>query len=187
MAPPLTAVSLRWAAKLMFATARPVALPLDQHAPSLAPRPRATVFRTADSASSYGLAAVANCVPRKGNIPMPSGDRTVRGYFGLGDNESIVHVTSDKDFLLHIWARNIETSQGGVQVLTPPSQFRGSGSTGPQDGLVLDVPAQTGMTLGSIGAQGNETIDLSSAFGARVAVFLTVVTAQGATVTMTRE
>lgn len=118
---------------------------------------------------------------------MASGDSVVRGYFGLGDNEIVVHVTSDKDFLLYIWARNIETSQGGVQILTPPSQFRGSGATGPQDGLVLDVPAQAGMTLGSIGAQGGETIDLSNAFGARVTVFLTVVTAHGATVTMTRE
>ncbi|MGX1131698.1 hypothetical protein RKD49_003888 [Streptomyces glaucescens] len=118
---------------------------------------------------------------------MANTDLIVRGYFGLGDNESIVHVTCDEDFLLHIWARNVETSQGGVQVLTPPSQFRGSGATGPQDGLVLDVPPQTGMTLGCVGAQAGETIDLSSAFGARVTVFLTVVTAHGATVTMTRE
>ncbi|MGW7285914.1 hypothetical protein ACWGH4_10535 [Streptomyces sp. NPDC054847] len=118
---------------------------------------------------------------------MPTGDHIARGYFGLGDNENVVHVTSDEDFVLHIWARNVETSQGGVQVLTPPSQFRGSGSTGPLDGLVLDVPAQTGMTLGCIGAQGGETIDLSSAFGARVTVFLTVVTVRGAAVAMTRE
>jgi hypothetical protein len=117
---------------------------------------------------------------------MPGGDHVVRGYFGLGDNERVVHVTSDADFLLHIWARNIETSPGGVQILTPPSQFRGIGSTGPQDGLVLDVPAQTGMTLGCIGAQDGETVDLSSAFGARVTVFLTLTTADGATVTMTR-
>ncbi|MFF7354189.1 MULTISPECIES: hypothetical protein [Streptomyces] len=118
---------------------------------------------------------------------MANGDHVVRGYFGLGDHESVVHVTSDKDFLLYIWARNVETSQGGVQVLTPPSQFRGSGSTGPQDGLVLDVPAQTGMTLGCIGAQGGETLDVSNAFGARVTVFLTVTTAHGATVAMTSE
>jgi hypothetical protein len=123
----------------------------------------------------------------KGRIPVPSGDHIVRGYFGLGDNESVVHVTSEEDFLLHVWARNVETSQGGVQVLTPPSQFRGSGSTGPQDGLVLDVPAQTGMTLGCIGAEGGETIDLSNAFDARVTVFLTVVTGHGAAVTMTSQ
>jgi hypothetical protein len=112
-------------------------------------------------------------------------DQMVRGYFGLGDHEQVVHVTSSADFLLHIWARNVETSQGGVQILTPPSQYRGSGSTGPHDGLVLDVPAQTGMDLGCIGAQGDETIDVSNAGGARVTVFLTVVTAKEAMVTMT--
>lgn len=112
-------------------------------------------------------------------------DHVARGYFGLGDHEHVVHVSCDADFLLYIWARNVETFQGGVQVLTPPSQFRGGGSTGPQDGLVLDVPAQTGLDLGCIGARGGETIDISNAFGARVAVFLTVVTAHGATVTMT--
>jgi hypothetical protein len=112
-------------------------------------------------------------------------DQVVRGYFGLGDHEHVVHVTSSADFVLHIWARNVETSQGGVQVSTPPSQFRTSGSTGPHDGLVLDVPAQTGMSLGAIGARAREAIDLSSAFGARVTVFLTVVTCHGATVRMT--
>lgn len=112
-------------------------------------------------------------------------DLIVRGYFGLGDHEQVVHITSSADFLLHIWARNVETSQGGVQISTPPSQFRGSGSTGPQDGLVLDVPAQTGKDLGCIGAQSGETVDITNAFGARVTVFLTVITADGATVTMT--
>lgn len=112
-------------------------------------------------------------------------DHVVRGYFGLGDHEHVVHVSCNADSLLYIWARNVETSQGGVQVLTPPSQFRGSGSTGPQDGLVLDVSAHTGLDLGCIGAQGGEVIDISNAFGARVTVFLTVVTANGATVTMT--
>jgi hypothetical protein len=114
-------------------------------------------------------------------------EQVVRGYFGLGDHEQVVHVTSDADFVVHVWARNVETSQGGVQFLTPPSQFRTSGSTGPNDGLVLDLPSQTGMSLGAIGAQANETIDVSSAFGARVTVFLTVVTCHGATVSMTRE
>lgn len=112
-------------------------------------------------------------------------DQIVRGYFGLGDHETVVHVTSTEDFLVHIWARNVETSRGGVQVLTPPSQFRGSGSTGSVDGLVLDVPAQTGQTLGCIGARRRETIDISNAFGARVTVFLTVVTCSRAKVRMT--
>jgi hypothetical protein len=111
--------------------------------------------------------------------------QVVRGYFGLGDHEQVVHVTSDEDYVLHTLARNVETSQGGVQFLTPPSQFRSSGATGPSDGLVLDVPAQTGMTLGALGGQGGETIDISSAFGARVTVFLTVVTCPGARVSMT--
>jgi len=115
------------------------------------------------------------------------GDKIVRGYFGLGDHERVVHVTSNEDFHLNIWARNVETSRGGVQITTPASQFRGSGSSGPMDGLVLDVPAQTGVDLGSIGAQGSETIDISNAFGARVTVFLTVSTADGATVEMTWE
>lgn len=114
-------------------------------------------------------------------------EQVVRGYFGLGDHEQVVHVTSDADFVVHVWARNVETSQGGVQFLTPPSQFRTSGSTGPNDGLVLEVPSQTGMSLGAIGAQADEIIDVSSAFGARVTVFLTVVTCHGATVSMTRE
>jgi hypothetical protein len=112
-------------------------------------------------------------------------DQIVRGYFGLGDHETVVHVTSTEDFLVHIWARNVETSQGGVQITTPPSQFRGSGSSGPVDGLVLDVPAQTGQTVGCIGAKAGETIDITNAFGARVTVFLTVVTCRRAKVTMT--
>jgi hypothetical protein len=110
----------------------------------------------------------------------------VRGYFSLGDHEDVVHVTSNADFLLHIWARNVETSLGGVQITTPPSQFRGSGSTGPHDGLVLDAPAQTGKDLGCIGAQDGETIDVTTASGARVTVFLTVITANGATATISR-
>lgn len=110
----------------------------------------------------------------------------VRGYFALGDWDQVVHVTCNEDFRLHIWARNVETSQGGVQVMTPPSQFRTSGSQGPNDGLVLDVQAQTGSDLGCIGAQAGETIDITNAFGARVTVFLTLVTIPGARVKMTR-
>ncbi len=123
----------------------------------------------------------------KGRNDRRTCEQVIRGYFSLGDHEQVVHVTSDADFVLHIWARNIETSQGGVQFLTPPSQFRTSGSTGSNDGLVLDVPSQTGMSLGAIGAQAGEAIDISNAFGARVAVFLTVVTCHDATVSMTWE
>jgi hypothetical protein len=52
------------------------------------------------------------------------------------------------------------------------------------DVLVLDVPAQTGMDLGCIGADAGETIDISNAFGARVTVFITVITTSSATVNM---
>jgi hypothetical protein len=97
-----------------------------------------------------------------------------------------VHVTSDKDFVLHIWTRNVETFHGGIQITTPPSQFRGVGSTGPDDGLVLDVPSETGMDLGCIGARAGETIDITSAFSARVTIYLTVVTSVLSNVTMTR-
>jgi hypothetical protein len=114
-------------------------------------------------------------------------EHVVRGYFGLGDHERVVHVTSDADFVLHTWARNAEDSQSGVEFLTPPSQFRGSGSTGPADRIVLNVPPQTGMSLGAIGAQAGETIDISKAFPAPVTVFLTVVTCHDATVSMTWE
>jgi len=112
-------------------------------------------------------------------------DHIVRGYFGLGDHEAVVHVTSNADFLVYIWARNVDTFHGGVDVGTKASQFRGGGSSGPFDGLVMDVPAQTGVDLGCIGAQAAETVDFSNAFGARVTVFLTVVTAKGAKVKMT--
>ncbi len=109
----------------------------------------------------------------------------VRGYFGLSDNDPVVHVTCNLNFLLYIWARNVETFHGGIQITTPASQFQGRGSIGhPFDTLVLDVPSQTGMDLGCIGGRANETIDMNNAFGARVTVFLTVVTAQKATVDM---
>lgn len=109
-----------------------------------------------------------------------------RGYFGLGDSDHLVQVTSTADFTISIWARNMETFHGGVQIDTPASQFRGPGSTGPEDDLVLDVPALTGLDLGRIGGRHGEVISISNAFGPRVSVFLTVVTAHGATVHMTR-
>ena len=115
------------------------------------------------------------------------GAKVSRGYFGLHDHDKVVHVTSTADFIVCIWARNVETTQGGVQILTPASQFRGPGSTGPNDGLVLDVPPQTGMDLGCLGGKANETIDISDAFGARVTVFLTVRSAPRASISMTRE
>ena len=102
----------------------------------------------------------------------------------MQDNDHIVHVTSGKDFVLYIWARNVETFHGGIQITTPPSQFRGVGSTGRDDRLVLDVPPQTGVDLGFIGARAGETIDITSAFSARVTMYLTVVTSVLSDVTM---
>jgi len=46
-------------------------------------------------------------------------DQIVRGYFGLGVHEQVVRVNSSQDYRLHIWARNVETSQGGIQIMTP--------------------------------------------------------------------
>jgi hypothetical protein len=70
--------------------------------------------------------------------------------------------------------------------MTPPSQFRSSGSIGPQDGLVIDVPAQTGIDLGCIGGKAGETIDVSSR-NARISIFVTVVTCPGGRVDVTTE
>ncbi len=108
-----------------------------------------------------------------------------RGYFGLHDNDPLVSVTSSADFTVSIWARNVETFAGGVQVITPPSQFRGAGSTGPIDGLVLDVPAQKGVELGTLGGRAGETFQFSSG-NARITIFVTLVTSPSAHVTMTR-
>jgi hypothetical protein len=98
---------------------------------------------------------------------MANGLKIERGYFGLGSpNETVVKVTSTAEFTISLWARNVETSHGGVQILTPPSQFRGPSSTGPDDGVVLDVPPQTGMDLGYIGARENEVrCDMPAADG----------------------
>lgn len=70
-----------------------------------------------------------------------------RGYFGLRDNDHIVHVTSDKDFVLYIWARNVKTFHGGIQITTPPSQFRGVGSTGPTMDSSSTFPRRPGWIL----------------------------------------
>ncbi len=110
----------------------------------------------------------------------------MRDYFSLHDWERVVHVTSNADYLVCIWARNVETFGDGVQITTPPSKFRGRGSTGPYDALVLDVPKQTGMDLGCIGGSAGETIDISSA-NARIVIYLTVITEHSATVNMTWE
>jgi len=107
-----------------------------------------------------------------------------RGYFALGDHEHVVKVSCTQDFEIHFWARNIETFHGGIQVSTPPSQFRTPASNGPQDGLVMDVPPQTGLNLGLIGGKATESISISNAFGARVTVFLTIVTSNGGTISV---
>ena len=109
----------------------------------------------------------------------------VRGYFALHDWETAIHITSTADFLLYIWARNIETFNGVVEVYTPPSQFRTPASSGPRDGLAMDVPAQTGMNLGCIGGKAGETLDIQAANN-RITIFVTVVTCEGAKVNITR-
>jgi hypothetical protein len=96
-----------------------------------------------------------------------------------------VSVSSTHDFTLSIWARNAEITAGGIQLITPPSQFRGASSTGPIDGLVLDLPAETGLSFSCIGGRSGEVFQLSSAGGGEIGVFLTVVTRHGATVSMT--
>ena len=81
------------------------------------------------------------------------GDKIVRGYFSVGDWEQSVHVSSISGFQTCIWARNVEVFHGGIQIITPATQFQCGGKAGHTiDGLVLDVPAQTGMDLGCIGA-----------------------------------
>ena len=48
-------------------------------------------------------------------IILDRGNQITRGYFGLGDHEKAVNVRSNKDFLLYIWARNVETFHGGCR------------------------------------------------------------------------
>ena len=75
----------------------------------------------------------------------------------------------------------METFHSGIQITTPLSQFRGAGYTGPDDGL-----PQTETDLGCIGARAGEIIDITSAFSARVTIYLTVVTSVLSNVIMTR-
>jgi hypothetical protein len=113
----------------------------------------------------------------------PQGDNIVRGYFRLGQRGPSIHVRSDADALVHIVARNNGPGEGGLHVLTPYSQFH-LGARDPQDELVFDLPAETGMNLGAIGIKGGEVLELSQAYGSRVTVFVTVQTAGFASVDM---
>jgi hypothetical protein len=110
-----------------------------------------------------------------------------RGFFAFPDHEHAVHVTSNTDYLVCIWARNIDLKGGAVQVSTPPSQFRSVGSTGPRDSLAMDVPPQTGLDLGCIGGRANETIDIVRGLEARIRLFITVQSKENSIVTMIRE
>lgn len=112
----------------------------------------------------------------------PQGDQVVRGYFKLARQAQGVHVKSDADCEIHLWARNLGPGDGGVQVITPTSEFHGASE--PEEGMVLDLPGQTGMDLGLIGAKAGETITFTQAYGSRVALYVTVVTSGFATVTM---
>lgn len=50
-----------------------------------------------------------------------------RGHFGLGvgQPEQVVRVSTAHDFMLSIWARNVEITPGGIQLITPPGQSAG--------------------------------------------------------------
>jgi hypothetical protein len=110
--------------------------------------------------------------------------QVVRGSFHLGDADKTVQVSSTGDFMVNILAQNSAELNGGVQFRTPPSQFRDDGEVGEQDGLVLDVPASSSLSLGAIGGAAEETLEFSAMGGAIVTVFFTVTTSKAATVTM---
>lgn len=113
----------------------------------------------------------------------PQGEQVVRGYFRLGQRGPSVHVKSDADALVHLMARNNGPADGGLNVETSYSQFH-LGTLDPEDAMVLDLPSETGMDLGTIGIKANEVLELSQAYGSRVTVFVTVQTAGFATVEM---
>ena len=60
--------------------------------------------------STGNITAEALPRPPPGKYYAPVVDTIARGYFGLGDWEQVVHVTSDSDFLTCIWARNVPWS-----------------------------------------------------------------------------
>lgn len=113
----------------------------------------------------------------------------VRGSFRLSDEDKsdgakTVLVSSTGDFIVNILAQNSAELNGGVQLRTPPSQFRDDGEVGEQDELVLDVPASSCLSLGAIGGAAEETLEFSATGGASVTVFFTVTTTKAANVTM---
>jgi hypothetical protein len=108
----------------------------------------------------------------------------VRGSFRLGDGDKTVLVSSTGDFMVNILAQNSAELNGGVQFRTPPSQFRDNGEAEEQDGLVLDVPASSSLSLGAIGGAAEETLEFSATGGASLTVFFTVTTSKAANVTM---
>lgn len=108
----------------------------------------------------------------------------VRGSFRLGDGDKIVLVSSTGDFIVNILAQNHAELNGGVQLRTPPSQFRGNEEAGEQDELVLDVPASSSLSLGAIGGAAEETLEFSTTGGVSVTVFFTVTTSKAAHVMM---
>jgi hypothetical protein len=108
----------------------------------------------------------------------------VRGSFRLSDGNETVQVSSTGDFIVNILAHNSAELNGGVQFRTPPSQFRGNTEAGEQDGLVLDVPASSSLSLGAIGGAAEETLEFSATGGASLTVFFTVTTSKAANVMM---
>ena len=111
--------------------------------------------------------------------------QVVIGSFSLGDWETAVHVKSDRDYLLYISAINVDTFTGAMGIQLSSTDFYGSGQSGPGASTAYFVPGKTTMDLGPIGGNGGETISLVDAGAhARTSVILTVVTCQGANVTM---
>ena len=114
-----------------------------------------------------------------------------RGFFGMGFKPPVtVNVKSDKDFLVYIWVRNYQDRMGNMRIFTPPSDFTDNESGElptrmKHDDLTFQIPGQTAQNLGCIGAQGGETVEIESS-GATQAMFLTVVTVEGANVEMTK-
>ena len=104
-------------------------------------------------------------------------------WFGGGRENGVLHITSTRDFLVHTLANSSNDELTAVSFGTPTSQFRRVGWKGAGDGIGLYVPAGAAMTLGCIGAQAGETINIAA--NGNVTLMLTVVTGWNAQVTVT--
>lgn len=125
------------------------------------------------------------------NIMTALSSQIARGYFGMGFKPPVtVNVKSDKDFFIYIWVRNYQDLMGNIRIFTPPSDFTDNEygelpTRMKHDDITFPIPGQTAQNLGCIGAHGGETVEIESS-GATQAMFLTVVTENGANVEMTK-